>query len=197
MALAAAAGLVPAGVLAAGGMVKPRFTADGQQMMRPEGYRRWVFVGANYGMGYTEGETIANAQPKPSTFHNIYVQAEALDAFAKTGVYPDGTMLVMEVVKPGTHASINKNGFFQDRVLGIEAGVKDSKRFGPGKWAYFKFFKNDGEPVDQAKAYPKDACWNCHNEHGAADNTFAQFYPGIRAVRPEVGNALKTVKSAH
>lgn len=177
-------------------MVRPRFAADGQ-MSRPEGYRRWLFVGANYGMGYTEGETLTTQQQRPSTFHNIYLQPAALDAFAKTGSYPDGTMLVMEIVKPGTHASINKSGVFQDQVVGIEAAVKDSKRFGPGKWAYFKFFTSDGKTVDQAKAFPKEACWDCHNQHGAADNTFAQFYPGIRAVRPEVGNALKTVKSAH
>lgn len=178
-------------------MPKPRFAADGQ-MLRPEGYRRWQFVGANYGMGYTEGETLTNVKPKDSTFHNIYIQPSALDAFAKTGVYPDGTMLAMEIVKPGTHASINKSGFFQDQVVGIEVAVKDSKRFGAAeKWKYFKFFTSEGKTLDQAKAYPKEACWNCHNLHGAADNTFAQFYPGVRAVRPEVGAALKTVKTAH
>lgn len=185
-----------AALLSAENMPRPRFAADGQ-MLRPEGYRRWIFVGANFGMGYTEGETLTTVKAKDSTFHNIYIQPAALDAFAKTGVYPDGAMLAMEIVKPGTHASINKNGFFQDQVLGIEVAVKDSKRFGPEKWRYFKFFTSDGKALDQAKAYPKEACWNCHNLHGAADNTFAQFYPGIRAVRPEVGAALKTVKSAH
>jgi Cytochrome P460 len=180
---------------AAGPALMPRFDDSGR-MLRPEGYRRWVFMGANYGMGYSEGETLATQKAKDATFHNIYVQPKAFDHFAKTGEYPEGAMLVMEVVKPGTHASINKQGVFQDKVMGIEVGVKDSKRFGKEKWAYFKFFKGDGEPLNEAKAYPKEACWNCHNEHGAADNTFSQFYPAAREARPELAKALASVKTA-
>jgi hypothetical protein len=180
---------------AAGPKVKPRFDAEGR-MVRPEGYRRWVFLGANYGMGYSEGETLATQKAKNSTFHNIYVQPEALEHFSRTGEYPEGAMLVMEVVKPGTHASINKQGVFQAQVMGIEVGVKDSKRF-EEKWAYFKFFNDDGKALDQAKAYPKQACWSCHNLHGAADNTFSQFYPVARDAWPAVAKALETVKSAH
>ena len=181
---------------AAGPRVKPRFDGSGL-MLRPEGYRRWVFLGSNYGMGYSEGETLNSQKAQNASFHNIYTQPETFDQFAKTGVYPDGAILVMEVVKPGTHASINKQGVFQAQVLGIEVGVKDSRRFGAEKWAYFKFFTSEGKALDQAKAYPKDACWNCHNEHGAADNTFAQFYPALREARPEVAKALESVKSAH
>jgi Cytochrome P460 len=175
---------------------KPRFDASGR-MLRPEGYRRWVFLGANYGMGYAPGETLTTQAPKDATFHNIYVQPKAFEHFAKTGVYPDGAMMVMEVVKPGTHASINKQGVFQADLKGIEVGVKDSKRFGAEKWAYFNFIGTAGKPLNEAKAFPKDACWSCHNLHGAADNTFSQFYPVAREARPEIARALETVKSAH
>jgi hypothetical protein len=177
-------------------MSKPNFDGAGR-MLRPEGYRRWVFLGANYGMGYSEGETLNVQKTKNATFHNIYLQPEAYAEFAKTGVYPEGAMLVMEVVKPGTHASINKQGVFQADVLGIEVGVKDSRRFGAEKWAYFKFFTSEGKKLNEAKAFPKEGCWNCHNQHGAADNTFAQFYPVLREARPEVAKALDSVKSAH
>jgi hypothetical protein len=148
-------------------------------------------------MGYSEGDTLSSQTPKNATFHNIYLQPEAFAEFSRTGTYPEGAMLVMEVVKPGTHASINKQGVFQAQVLGIEVGVKDSKRFGSDKWAYFKFFTNDGKALNEAKAYPREACWSCHNQHGAADNTFAQFYPVLREARPEVGKALETVQRAH
>jgi len=177
-------------------MVKPRFDGEGR-MLRPEGYRRWVFLGANYGMGYSEGETLATQKAKNATFHNIYTQPDALDDFTKTGEYPEGAMLVMEVVKPSTHASINKQGVFQAQVIGIEVGVKDSKRFGKDKWAYFKFFTTEGKELNEAKAFAKEACWSCHNQHGAADNTFSQFYPVAREARPEIAKALDTVKSAH
>ncbi len=136
-----------------------------------------MFAGANYGMGYSE-ETGA---PRKKTFHNIFIQPEAYKAFVKTGVFPEKTMLVMEVVEPGTNASINKQGIFQDKFVGIEVALKDSSRF-PEKWAYFAMFKGDKQ-LTQAKAFAKDACWKCHNEHGAADNVFVQFYPALREAR--------------
>ena len=177
-------------------MVKPRFDDSGR-MIRPEGYRRWVFLGANYGMGYAPGDTLTAQSQKNAAFHNVYAQPEAFDYFTKTGQYPDGAMLVMEVVNPGTHASINKQGVFQADLRGIEVGVKDSKRFGAEKWAYFNFIGSaPDKPLKEAKAFPKDACWSCHNLHGAADNTFSQFYPAAREARPEVAKALETVKSA-
>lgn len=160
-------------------MAQPRY-ANGNELLRPEGYRDWKFIAANYGMGYTEGqpETSANA-----TFHNIFMQPEAFQRYAKTGEFPDGTMLVMEVIRPGTNASINKRGVFQDKYRGIEVALKDSKKFAE-KWAYFNFIGRDGAELSQAKAFPKDSCWKCHNEHAAKDNVFLQFYPILRDARP-------------
>lgn len=172
--------LVCAGVLGSESMTAPRFTAD-NQMIVPEGYREWMFVGANYGMSYNDpapGQVTA----RPGTFHNIYIQREAYKAYASTGKFPDQTMLVMEVVEPATKESINKQGMFQGRYVGIEVAVKDEKRF-DGKWAYFKFFDSEGKLVPQAKAFPKKACWDCHNQNGAVDNVFVQFYPVLRAAR--------------
>lgn len=161
---------------AAGPSADPRYTSSGE-LIRPEGYRDWKFVGANYGMGYTEGspDTAANA-----TFHNIYIAPKAYAEFRKTGQFPDKTMLVMEVVKPATNASINKRGVFQDEFLGIEVALKDTKRF-PEKWAYFNFIdRKNNTQFTQTKAFPAESCWKCHNQHGAADNVFVQFYPGLR-----------------
>jgi hypothetical protein len=157
-------------------MPLPRYTQD-NQLLRPQGYRDWMFAGANLGMGYVDG-----APAKNPAFHNIYIQREAYRQYAATGAFPDKTMLVMEVVKPGTNASINKNGHFQDQLMGVEVALKDETRF-PEKWAYFNFIKQGGGQLEQSKAFPKDACWKCHNEHGAADNVFVQFYPVLRDAR--------------
>jgi len=151
-----------------GRMAEPRF-AEGNQLVRPEGYRRWVFVGSSLGMSYNEGQ--AGDAPE---FHNVYIQPEAYRKF------PDQTVLVMEVLSAGGNASINKRGRFEDRFIGIEAAVKDEKRF-PEKWAYFDFIGAGGQALAQAKPFPKEACWACHNQHGAADNVFVQFYPILRA----------------
>jgi hypothetical protein len=159
-------------------MYQPRFE-DGNQLVRPEGYREWMFVGSNLNMGYSDDQT-----PKESRFHNIYIQPEAYRQYAATGKFPDKTVLVMEVIAAGTNASINKRGQFEDRPIGIEVSLKDEKRF-PGKWAYFNFIGSGGAPLAQAKPFPKEACWSCHNQHGAADNVFVQFYPVLREAKPK------------
>jgi hypothetical protein len=159
-------------------MPQPRY-AEGNELIRPEGYRDWKFVGANIGMGYTEGQ----ATPENAPFHNIYIQKEAFRQYVERGTFPDKTMLVMEVVSSGTNASINRRGRFQDRLVGVEVAVKDETRF-PEKWAYFNLIAGrDKPPLARAKAFPKDSCWKCHNEHGAVDNVFVQFYPVLREAR--------------
>ncbi|MGH9719880.1 MAG: cytochrome P460 family protein [Bryobacteraceae bacterium] len=157
-------------------MPRPKY-ADGNQLIRPEGYREWMFVGANLNMGYQAGP-----EPKEPSFHNIYIQREAYKHFAATGKFPDQTMLVMEVIRGGTNASINKRGMFEDSSRGVEVALKDEKRF-PEKWAYFNFIGKEGKPLAQAKAFPKESCWKCHNEHGAVDNVFVQFYPVLRDLK--------------
>jgi hypothetical protein len=153
-------------------MAEPRYSGD--RLVRPEKYREWMFIGSNLGMGYSEG------QPKGDpTFHNIYMQRQAYRAFADTGRFPDKTMLVMELVSARTNASINRQGQFQDRAIGIEVALKDERRY-PEKWAYFSFVGSGGKPLPEARPFAKAACWQCHNEHGAADNVFAQFYPVLR-----------------
>lgn len=152
---------------------QPRF-ANGNQLIRPVGYREWMFVGTGLGMSYSKGPGDKNP-----TFANIYIQPEAYRRFAAAGEFPDKTLLVMEVVSAGSRASINQQGQFEDRFMGIEAAVKDEKRFAE-KWAYFSFIGQGGEPLAQAKPFPKEACWQCHHAHGAVDNVFVQFYPVLR-----------------
>jgi len=143
--------------------------------VRPAGWREWMFVGANMGMGYNEG-TSANRE---QMYHNIYIQREAYRQFIDKGTFPDKTMLVMEVFSKGTKESINRQGSFEDRAIGIEVALKDEKRF-PEKWAYFNFIGEGGKPMADAVAMRKEQCWSCHNEHGAVDNVFVQFYPVLR-----------------
>jgi len=175
LALLAAAAMVLA---SAESMFQPRFEA-GDKLVRPQGYREWMFVGSNLNMGYTDGST-----PKESRFHNIYIQPEAYREYVATGKFPDKTVLVMEVLGAGTNASINKSGQFEDQPIGIEVALKDEKRF-TGKWAYFNFIGDNGTPLAEAKPFPKEACWNCHNQHAAVDNVFVQFYPVLREAKPK------------
>jgi hypothetical protein len=166
-------------VLTAADMPKPKYAADGS-LIRPEGYREWMFIGSNMNMGYVEG----GPPPEENRFHNIYIQREAYQHFARTGAFPDKTMLVMEVFRAGSNASINKKGQFEDQAVGIEVALKDESKLAE-KWGYFNFIGPDGKALAQSKAFPKDRCWSCHNQHGQVDNVFAQFYPVLRAARPK------------
>lgn len=158
------------------GADEPRFTAQ-KELIRPEGYREWILVGTSIGMSYGE-----NA-PKQPTFHNVYLHPRAYREYNRTGRFPERTILAMEVYAPGTHSSINRHGQFADRFLGVEAAVKDSSRFQEG-WAYFNFIRPGQPAADTAKAFPQEACWNCHREHGQLDNVFTQFYPILRRPAP-------------
>ena len=169
-----AAGLCLALAAAAESNAEPRFTAK-NELIRPEGYREWVFVGASLGMSYDE-ET---GKPKHPKFHNVYIHPDAYQHFKKTGGFAERTILAMEVFTAGSQDSINRQGSFEDRSVGREAAVKDSSRF-QESWAYFSFTESEGKFAATAAAFPKDRCWSCHNEHAANGNVFTQFYPVLR-----------------
>ena len=168
-------GLCLPSLIAAQSNAEPRFTAK-NELIRPEGYREWVFVGASLGMSYDE-ET---GKPKHPKFHNVYIHPDAYQHFKKTGGFPERTILAMEVFTAGSQASINRQGSFEDRSVGLEAAVKDSSRF-EESWAYFSFTESEGKFAATAAAFPKDRCWSCHNEHAANGNVFTQFYPVLRS----------------
>ena len=115
--------------------------------------------------------------------HNQMAVDMDLSAWSLEGgvqfAFPEGTILAMEVLTPGSQSSINRHGQFEDRFVGVEAAVKDSSRF-PEGWAYFNFIRRGQPAAPTAKAFPKEACWECHNKHGQVDNVFTQFYPVLR-----------------
>lgn len=157
---------------------EPRFTPD-NQMLRPEGYREWVFVGSSLGMSYNEG---AASSSRKQDYHVVFLEPKAWREYQKTGKFPEGTVLMMEVYSAGQRESINRAGSFADKFLRVEAAVKDSKRF-DGAWAYFDFGgpAAEGGLKERSTAFAKERCWACHNEHAETDNVFTQFYPRLGA----------------
>jgi hypothetical protein len=147
----------------------PQYSKDGK-LARPLNYREWIFLSS--GLGMTYGPLAAPGDPR---FDNVFVNRAAYRGFLETGRWPDQTELVLEVRSSQSKGSINRGGHFQDEVVGVEVHVKDEKRF-PGKWAFFGF--REGEPA--ATAIPTTAgCYSCHEQNGAVDTTFVQFYPTL------------------
>ena len=86
-------------------------------------------------------------------------------------------MFVLELFEAVEKTSPAKGGWFEGRRIGLEASVKDSKRF-EGQWAYFSF---ENGAKASAEAFPDSGCHSCHVEHGARDSVFTQFYPKLRS----------------
>jgi hypothetical protein len=95
--------------------------------------------------------------------------------------------LFLEERASATKGSINRGGHYRTDPSGLAAFVRDEKRF-PEKWAYFSFAK-DAQP---ARPNLRAACFECHNPHGAVDNTFVQFCPTLKPVAQKYGTYSQT-----
>ena len=145
---------------------------DGVALVRPEGYHAWPVVGASLGLSYAETPQGTG----PGAFHRIYVNPSSYEAFERTGTFPDGTMFVLELYAAHEKTAPAKAGYFEGPRVGLEASVKDRRRFSSG-WAYFGF-ENGARAT--AMAHPEERCHSCHVAHAARDSVFVQFYPTLR-----------------
>jgi hypothetical protein len=160
-------------------VVGPTYTADGQ-LKFPADYREWVFLSSGVDMSYTPAAT-ASAHP---VFDNVFVNPAAYKVFTKTGTWPDGTMFMLEIRGSESNHSINVRGQTQaPEVNGMEVHVKDSSRL-KGGWGFYGFGK--GGPSAKLIERPAN-CYSCHEQHGAVDTTFVQFYPTLMGVAKEKG----------
>ena len=152
----------------------PRYS--GQNLIRPENYREWIFLSSGLGMDYNA------SVGGPERFTNVFVPQWSYRQFLATGKWPDKSIFVVEDRGSQTKGSINRTGHFQTDFAGMGVEVKDEGRF-PEKWAYFNF----GPDTKTASANPKAACWQCHDDHAAVEHTFVQFYPTLKEVAKKFG----------
>jgi hypothetical protein len=149
---------------------------EGGRLVRPEGYREWIYLSSGLGMSYNA------AGGGPELFTNVFVPQWAYREFLGTGKWPEKTMFVLEERASQTKGSINKTGHFQTDLQALAVEVKDKSQF-PDAWAYFAF----GGDTKAAEANPKEACWQCHNDHAAVEHSFVQFYPTLKPIAQKFG----------
>lgn len=164
--------------------VGPQFTTDGK-LVRPEGYRRWVYVSSGYGMSYSQ------TPDSMQLFTNVFVTPAAYDYYVTKGKWPDKTMFVLELYGSASRGSINKSGRYQDDFVGLDVEVKDEARF-PDKWAYFEF--DQTRKAAGATTPGQNACWKCHEQNAAVEHSFVQFYPVLLKVAREKGTIKPGVR---
>jgi Cytochrome P460 len=163
------------------------FTPDGK-MKLPTGYREWVFIGAP-----VTPNALNNGEASFPEFHDVYVEKRNFDVYEKTGDFPEGTVIVKELVldlkgtfPDGSRTEPSGRGYFEGEFNGMDVSVKDSKRFaGTHGWGYFTF-GHHAEPYEQTAAEaPTSECAGCHIANVAkTDMTYVQFYPVLRRSHP-------------
>jgi hypothetical protein len=148
-------------------------------LLRPQNYREWIFVGSSLGLQYAKNADAALRQPE--LYHNVYINLSSYREFSRTGKFPEGTVMVLELASSEVKKEPGLQGSFQKEFTALEASVKDSKRFTNG-WAYYSFDGGNGQIKDKAKPFADSECWSCHHQKAATDNVFTQYYPVLRAV---------------
>ena len=158
-------------------MYKAKFNASGE-MIRPEGWREWIYVGTPV--------TPNSLNPPEAAFpeiHSVYIDPKSWAHYKKTGKFREGTMLAKELASVGSNQATSGKGFFMGEFIGFEIAYKSAKRFPnePGNWAYFSFGHKPQPYNATAKAMPTAACAACHTASAAEDMVFTQYYPVLRA----------------
>jgi mono/diheme cytochrome c family protein len=172
----------------------PRFTDDGQ-LVRPEGWRKWVYVGTPL-----TPHDMNDGKAAFPEFHNVYMDPESFATLERTGEFANGTQLVKELTLVGSKNAVSGNGYFMGEFSGLEVAVKDTVRFKnePGGWAYFSFgHVPEAEYAATAKPFPAAQCSSCHEASADDDFVFTQYYPVLRAAMPtEARKAADTARAS-
>jgi hypothetical protein len=156
------------------------FLPDGRLKL-PTGFRNWIFIG-----GPLTPNGLNGGEANFPEFHNVYVEARNLEVYKKTGKFPEGTLIVKELTRvldptfpDGSRTEPSGRGFFNGAFNGIDATVKDSKRFAKTNgWGFFTF-GHHAQPYEASAAEsPVSECAGCHMSNVAdTDMTWVQFYP--------------------
>jgi len=166
------------------------FDSDGKlKLPDPHTFRRWVFVGAPL-----TPNGLNNGKANFPEYHHVYIEQKNVEAYLKTGEFPEGTVIVKEltrVLKPtfpdGSRAEPSGRGYFNGEYNGIDITVKDSKRFAKTNgWGFFTFGHHPLPYAQSAEEAPASECASCHQTYVAkTDMTWVQFYPLLRDRDPK------------
>ena len=155
------------------------FNSDGE-LIRPAGWREWVFVGSPLTPNSLNGGEASFPE-----FHSVYIDPESWAHWKKTGTFREGTMFAKELTLVGATAATSGVGFFNGDLQGFEIAHKDSKRYSKdsGGWAYYTFGHKPEPYASATVAQPTAACAACHTAAAADDMVFTQYYSILVAAK--------------
>ncbi len=150
-----------------------------------------IRVPKNYRTGWTFLGTWSIASDKveggAAGFHNVYTQPGTIEAYRKAGKFPDGAVLVKELLKTKTGPLTTGKVSWGDEVEGWFVMVKDNQgRFkgnplwGDGwGWALFKA----DNPMETVTTDYKAECLPCHLPVQQNDWVYTYGYPALKTKR--------------
>lgn len=177
----------------AAAQIAPPTVFDSQGRLKlPTDYRKWVFVGAPLTPNALNGGDAAFPE-----YHHVYIEEKNVDAFLKTGSFPEGTVIIKELTRvlnptfpDGSTTEPSGRGYFNGEFNGIDSSVKDSKRFAATNgWGFFTFGHHQEPYAPYAEEASAAQCASCHQANVAkTDMTWIQFYPMLlkKELKPAV-----------
>lgn len=135
------------------------------ELLLPANYRSWVAVAPT-----TPGMP---AHTRQHLISKIYVEPASYESFVKHGVWPNRTMIVLELRDT---AAFPRNRC--DGVVGLEVAAKDDQR-GLDPWSYYGIIYEQHKPAAKS-AEAKRNCGDCSGS--PTDMRLAMYFPTLRAV---------------
>ncbi|MCS7311782.1 MAG: cytochrome P460 family protein [Acidobacteria bacterium] len=130
----------------------------------PTGYRQWTHIKS---MIIQQGHPLFDAF---GGIHHIYANSKALAAYRKGGPFPDGSVIVFDLLEAKTENNAIVEG--TRKVVGVM--VKDRRRYAStGGWG-FEGFKGD---TQERVVQDMNQCFGCHMSAKDTDYVFSRYRP--------------------
>lgn len=173
IAMAAAAAVIAA---AADGQSATAAVDASGNLRVPAGYRTsYEFLGTWAVAGEGRGS---------KELHVVYASPGTITAYRSTGAFPDGAVLVKEVLDAGTGELTTGTVSHAETLKGWFVMVKDSKNSHPDNllwghgwgWSWF----DAGNPTNTTSTNYKTDCLSCHVPARATDWIYTSGYPTLK-----------------
>jgi len=164
----------------------------GPPQAKPEG----SIVGANGNLtvptGYSTSYQFLGSWALPADsgksvkeIHNVYASPGAIDAYRRSGNFPEGAVLVKERFQTTTQTMTPGVVSHPTKLVGWFVMVKETKNLHPDNklwgdgwvWSYF----DSADPKKTTSTNFKVDCLNCHQPASKTDYIYTMGYPTLTA----------------
>ena len=176
LAVAVCAGMVaflsPQGTVAADPI--PGVGTDGSIAVPKADFRKdWAYLGA----------FVVSGEDGVGDMHAVYTQPATVEAYRRTGAYPDGAVLVKELYKTKSDDLTTGRASWAAEPAGWFVMVKDTQNRFPNNplwgdgwgWAFF----NPDDPDRTVTTNYVEDCLGCHEPARATDLSYTMGYPTL------------------